>query len=342
MSDDIEIIVLADDFEAGHAEEGKIVLDAPDDAPTDAPDLVRSAMKRYELSADVEEFRYNPKQPRAKDGKWTSGGGPGGGLQIQAASIKGADACGGEPCVDSLSRWVDNTPPPGDWPPERKAIHDQIVGRILDGVVAPEGQPTFVSMGGGGGSGKGYVLSKGLIDGVPDSKHAAHINSDDIKEMLPEYDQLRKLSDRTAAAWVHEESSYLAKRVQAEALDRGLNIVMDQVASNPDKVVAQFSAARERGYRVEANYVTVPVEIAIARAEERGKRSGRFVPESVLREAHKGATNAFQDLVARGAADKMTLVDNGGSDPVRLASYENGTLKIHNDSGYAAFKERGQ
>lgn len=338
-ADRLEIVVLADDFEAGHPIEDVIPV-MEENAP-DAPDVIRAAMRRYGLDLavdDIEEFRYNPKQPRDKSGKWTSGGG---GLKMESASIKGADRCGGSPCQDSLTLYIDNTPPPGDWPPERKAIHQKIMSDILDGVEPPDGQPVFISMGGGGGSGKGYVLEKGLIDGVPDKTKAAHINSDDIKELLPEYDQLRGLKDTTAAAWVHEESSYLAKQVQAEALNRGLNVVMDQVASNPDKVIRQFDAARERGYRVEANYVTVPVETAIARAEQRGKKTGRFVPESVLREAHKGATTAFQELAARGAADRMTLVDNGGATPVKLATLEGGELRIQDPAGYAEFQRRG-
>lgn len=196
--------------------------------------------------------------------------------------------------------------------PGRAALHDMIIEDALKDVPKAEGQPVLLLMGGGGGSGKTTVLKSGVAKapGTP-----LTVNADDIKEKLPEYHVLKDATDSRAAAYVHEESSALSKRLLKEGMDKGVNIVLDQVGSNPDKVRAVVAQAKAAGYAVHGVYVDVHPDTAVARASSRAKRTGRVVPEAVLRQANADARTAYHVLKSEGIFDSLKLVDNNGDIP---------------------------
>ena len=257
--------------------------------------------------------------------------------------------------------------------PERRSLHDAIVDAHLAGKTARDDTPVYTWLGGGGASGKTSILESGkatvptraLKDGravMSGDPHSVEINADEIKDLLPEFLALTKGGEQkvmvsadgreksyelgrstpearfAAAGFTHEESSILAKRINSEAMSRGLDIVMDGTADGKPGVQAKkVQTAVSRGYETRLIMVTVPTEVAIQRSNERGVTSGRMVPEFALRDAHVGASARF--LETAPLYDSFEAYDNAGRPPVLFASKQtkNGRVTIENKALYDAF-----
>src|SRR5262245_9446168 len=178
---------------------------------------------------------FDPNQPRDESGKWTSGGGGGESAGSEEAKPKGSSATelylSGQQQVDldavldahpgareqiaKASEMLANTAPTnalvadggymqedGSFTPERQKVHEAILKKIftkeaIEAATPKQGEtPTLSIFGGRGGSGKGWFTSSGLVD----RSKAIYINSDDMKEALPEYAGWN-------AAVLHEEAT---------------------------------------------------------------------------------------------------------------------------------------
>ena len=126
-----------------------------------------------------------------------------------------------------------------------------------------------------------------------------YINPDDIKEMLPEYNALKKQGrEDVAAAATHEESSDLAKLMTALAMDGNYPVIVDGTGdSKVGKFGGKLKAAADAGYDVEARYAHVPVDEAIKREAIRAERTGRKVATTLLREQHKTVAQSYKDVM---------------------------------------------
>jgi predicted ABC-type ATPase len=223
----------------------------------------------------------------------------------------------------------------GDWEftPERQALHDRIVKESVDGVPS-SADPTYVVMGGGPAAGKSTILENGQVS-LP--KNTVEVNADTCKTKLPEWDT----AGANRASVTHAESSYLAKRTQAAAFERKQNIVLDGTGdTSPASMTGKIDTARAAGYKVEAHYVTLPTDMAVANALARGQKTGRFVPEEVIRTTHAGVSTTFPAVA--GKFDSVTLYDTTvfGATKV-IATGGKGALDIIDKVAYDAFLAKG-
>lgn len=223
--------------------------------------------------------------------------------------------------------------------PERKALHDAIVNSQFEGKVARgiEVVPTFVYLGGGPAAGKSTMLRSGDAT-VPSrdengnlKKGAAaatniEVGADEYKSFLPEFEALRRGKGSedarlNAAEDAHEESSMIGKAIQSRALQMRLDIVVDGLGDGgkqADKIVR----AKARGYRVEGLYATVPIGLAVERAEGRGAPigtktvisdgstivgEGRYMSPKLVAASHAGISGEFMKF--QGLYDKVQLFD---------------------------------
>ena len=93
-------------------------------------------------------------------------------------------------------------------------------------------------------SGKGGFTKEGNKYGIPDSKHQVTIDPDEVKAQLPEY-ALEKDRD-IAAAYAHEESSTLGKRIMQTAIQNGYDYTLDGTGDNSAKTMMEkIEAARQ-------------------------------------------------------------------------------------------------
>ena len=269
----------------------------------------------------VEEF-YDASQKRDRRGRWTTGG--------SAVPVPNPHRynpkCTPPPCVDESIERSDTM--------GRQLLHRSIVRRVLVNGTPP---PTLTILGGGGGAGKSTVKEKlGL------GKEQVDLNVDDIKEMIPEYQQLTRNGDTSAAAFVHEESSKIGKDVQKQARENQFGLILDQVGSNPTKVRAQIDDYAAAGYHdIQAVYVTVPTAVAVERAQARAERTGRAVPLAVLEAAHRDVSRGFEEIARHPALSSVRLVDNSGPEPIVIAQGGHGRIDILDQARYDEFLAKG-
>ena len=221
--------------------------------------------------------------------------------------------------------------PDGSWEPGRQALHDQIVAAALDGHQR-EAHPVATFLGGGTASGKSTVLPAGTRSDV-------HIDSDAIKSHLPEYRDMTAARDPQAAAYAHEESSYLAKRIKSGAEEHGYSYTLDGTGdASYTKMRSKIDAARAAGHQVSGKYVSVDTEEAIRRAEKRAQLTGRAVPPTVIRELHAGVSDVFRQLIANNDFDVAELYDNNGPGPVLIGrKQQGGSWALHDAKAWRRF-----
>lgn len=230
---------------------------------------------------------------------------------------------------------------------ERAAEYNRIINKFLSGVEPPaDGEPTLDYMGGGGGSGKSYTIKAGVVS-VPGKGEAVQINADDIKLEFKEFRERAASDDPAismgAAAYIHEESSIVTKMLTHAAMAKGVNIVIDGVASNPDKIARQVTEARDNGYHtVRAHYIATPTEVALQSSRDRyynnpNKEERRYVPDAVLVNAHKAVSRNFPQLV--GIYDEVEVVTNDRQSAPRQIAYKKrgGSLVVTDQAAFDSF-----
>lgn len=225
----------------------------------------------------------------------------------------------------------------GEWEftPERQALHDKIVLESVDGVPS-SANPTYVVMGGGPAAGKSTILESGEVKLPPNT---VEVNADIVKTKLPEW-ETAGVTQR--ASVTHAESTYLAKRTQGAAFERQQNIVLDGTGdTSPKSMNGKIDTARAAGYRVEAHYVTLPTDMAVENALARGRVTGRFVPEEVIRNTHAGVSTTFPEVATKFDSVKLYDTTKFGA-PKVIATGGAGVLDIVDQVAYDAFLAKGK
>lgn len=234
-----------------------------------------------------------------------------GGMNTGSTKIDPTDIEKGQ---HSISKHLDKD---GKLTPERELVHEAAVYAFLDGVEKAQGQGTFYLMGGGPAAGKSSVIKSGQVD-VPGKKQAVQVDVDECKKMLPEYQQMVKSGDPKAAAFAHEESSALSKRVIDVACKNGYNVVLDGTGDGSVKgVLKKIDSAKANGMKVTGVYVTCDTETAVARSNARAAKTGREVPEFVVRNTHAAVSRILPEVADK--FDSVQLFDtNGSGQPPKL------------------------
>lgn len=219
----------------------------------------------------------------------------------------------------------------GKYTAERSQLHRAIIGAFLQGLEThPKGAREVLFMAGGPASGKSTALKNGLAT-APDG--SVLINPDAIKRLIPEYRFMLALKDPEASSRIHEESGDIAKALAAHAREQGFHVTVDKVKIKPEEA----AAFKDAGYKREAVVTTVPIPLAVERADERGKKTGRQVPYDTIVEGHQAVAAGFQEW-AEKTGMPMTLVDT--STGRVLAKASGGHVGVVDDAGYELFRSR--
>jgi hypothetical protein len=252
-------------------------------------------------------------------------------------------------------------PETGQWDPERKALHDQIIDTMLrekkkvpasgidpetglkrqslewdpEGAYLkpPAGKPTLLMTAGGNAVGKSSVLFTNAKDMYPDD--AIHIDFDEVKKLLPEFQQFANARDVYGTDAVHFESAAIAKRLAEEARRKGLNIVID---ASGDGSGNQFERTIDRfagsGYDVDVVMADAPLGLAVKSMIERGEGNGRYVPLPIMYRIHRNSVAQFEKWqhnphirhfevyrreVAGGGPEDFKLLASGGGGDMTVA-----------------------
>lgn len=238
---------------------------------------------------------------------------------------------------DTQAKYRD--PQTGQYTPERQQLHAGIVSQLLRGL-KPSQQPTVYMLGGGTASGKSSLVKSGKLN---HPHKLAHIDSDGIKEQLPEYAAQIAAKDTTAAAYNHEESSDVSSMAVDQSLANKFDVLMDGTGdSSIEKLRDKVTKWKAAGHRVSADYCTVPTETAIKWANDRGAKTGRVVSESVLRGIHAGVSQVVPQAISEGLYDDFRLWDNSTGESRLIATAAGTQLQIHDQQAWQTFLDKGK
>ena len=196
----------------------------------------------------------------------------------------------------------------GNWTPERQALHDKIVKEMIGEATPVEDTPEVVITGGLPGSGKSTVLKQ---RGSEFTNHV-HVDSDKVKQMLPEYEGWN-------ASLLHEESSEISERVMREAVSGNYNVIYDATLKTESSARRIVNSFEERGYDSKIIFTQVPMATAMNRAVKRFfGTTQRYVPLSYLATHDLKNLGTLESL--KGIADSWELWDNSreGKPPILL------------------------
>jgi Zeta toxin len=127
-----------------------------------------------------------------------------------------------------------------------------------------------------------------------------------------------------ASDLVHEESSYIAKRIARRAVAEGRNVIWDITMSTQDSTEERIDNLHAAGYSVTGIFVDIPVETSVRRAEFRHRsghedfragvgQGGRYVPPEVIRaqaDEDWGSQNRKTFEAVRHRFDQWSRYDN--------------------------------
>ena len=215
------------------------------------------------------------------------------------------------------------------WLEQRERLHDAILEDLYGRATNVPCDSMAIVAGGLGGAGKTTVLTQQA--GIDMSEYLM-INPDDIKEemacrgMIPEIDGL---SPMESSELVHEESSYLAKRLAHRAQTDGKNLVWDITMSSERTTAGRINDLRKAGYtQVDGLFVHISVETSIRRIESRHREGhdewrngkglgGRYVPPEIVEgqaESQWGSKNRKTYEAMKERLDNWSTYDNSVDD----------------------------
>lgn len=294
-----------------------------------------------------EAFHFDPSEPRNFRGRWENGGrgllkdrpdialdklpdSVGSGSWDKGAERATRDMLAGKvEDTEHAHRAVNPDGSLGVYSAQREKLHQEILDRLFQGKLPHPDTARAIFTAGGPASGKSAMIRDGGVD-VP--KDVVHVNADVVREMLPEYKALKAAGRQDASALTHEEASHVSKLAMRVALAHRYHVLVDTVGnSGPGNFASKIKAAQDAGHAVSVHYATVPTEEALRRANARGRKTGRYVPESYLRSAHKAVSERFvndiqhlphvhlQVFDTSSAPAKVIAEKKAGSDSMAIA-----------------------
>lgn len=161
-----------------------------------------------------------------------------------------------------------------------------------------------IFLAGAGGSGKSLV-SDAMFGGaglkiINADKHLERFVKDagiPLSDIGQEYGLFRKARD-------------VMKMELRHYAQRRLGLVIDSTGWAYDRVARPAQKLRELGYDLFMVFVTTTLETALARNRERAERGGRFVPDSFVEDAWRGAHRNLKRYARLFGPKNMRIIDN--------------------------------
>lgn len=125
----------------------------------------------------------------------------------------------------------------------------------------------------------------------------AIIDSDEAKKVIPGY------AGGLGANAVHEESSYIGKKVLASAIERGTNIVVPKVGDTAGSMEKLLKQLKDAGYEVHIELLDVSPDEAFRRMYGRFANTGRLIPAAFMESAAAKPAQVFPVLEEKGEFD---------------------------------------
>jgi predicted ABC-type ATPase len=229
----------------------------------------------------------------------------------------------------------------GKYIEERKLEHEKIISYFLNNDENSVEPHQAILLGGGSASGKSTLSNFWLNAYEKNSIPITHIDSDEIKMLIPEYENVKQYNVQTAAAYVHDESSDIADELLEKCIEEKKNLLYDGTMKNLEKYQRLIKRLKENGYNIIVTVVDVPVDIAKERAHVRFLETGRKVPNEIIEESHKEVPKTF--FVIKDLVDEYTLYDTTGTMPKEIIEKtEEGKIVLHDEERLKQFYKKSK
>jgi len=219
---------------------------------------------------------------------------------------------------------------------DRQKFQEQIIQHILSKKPYSKNKHVYM-LGGGPANGKSSLIKSGFL---PHPENALRIDVDEIKLMLPEYQYMLAKRESLAAPIVHIESANIGHDLRRHALKSGYDIVWDGTAN--ENLEHRMEAALEiknHGHHCRVDYVTLDMALSLELAELRYQKTGRRVPESVIKEKSRSIAELVPQLIKHQVFDELYLWDtNIHNQPRLILSQKCGKLEVADQALYNNFK----
>ena len=233
-----------------------------------------------------------------------------------------------------LYETFDETKENGGMSPERVNYDEQQIKEEIKSQAKALGQPkyekkaTFVL--GLPASGKSYITNK-----LKAKEGAFEVDADLMKQRIPEFQK-----DVQMVSAVHEESSWMSKKMQDELISQGANMIIGKVGGddNYGSILKMANKLKAQGYKVNVIAMDLDGDKALARNLKRfqdrkllndPKKPARIVSASQTARTQRTYLNTLSKLYNTGIAENYAIYDadvNMGEEP-KLVSKSKGYLE---------------
>lgn len=198
----------------------------------------------------------------------------------------------------------------GMYTSKRIALQNKWILTKLNGF-QPVEKPRLLFTAGAMGSGKTHSLRK-LADFIHlDLQNTLIIDPDKFKDIIPEFENLKKNNPENASTLVHKESALLSELTLECALQMKLNTVVDGSLNDWKWYRTEFQRIRKMYpiyETIELFLVRADWQTVLDRANKRGTETGRIINENVLEETYQKIPTAISEL--EKLVDVVYEVDN--------------------------------
>jgi len=241
-----------------------------------------------------------------------------GNRKTDAASIKKLDKC-----LQKLPSTRQLFSTSGIYFPERQKLHKQIIQKVRAGKVCIKRQkPIAILTAGLPASGKSTFLKKYAKYMLSDK--IFHIDSDAIKEYIPEY---KGWNAPLVQSEVNDIIKVLLKDLQ-EGQPCNYDVLYDGTMKNAERYIPLINNLNNLGYDIFVIFMEIPVEVAKKRMLNRYKTKGRYVPvwlisEETLQKSRETFDVIKENIKGYVVVDGVTqeVIERGGIAPPRERNY---------------------
>jgi predicted ABC-type ATPase len=177
--------------------------------------------------------------------------------------------------------------------PNDDEVYADLVTEWIDSLPT-EKRPLAIILNGGSGTGKSTLRDR--ITELSTRKFAI-LDSDIVKERLPDYQRLVKAEDPNAATQIHDRSAYIRRRLMEDAFKKRKCIIIDSTGADQEFWQRMIKEMQKNNYEIGIIRVETESEIAWQRCQQRAKITGRHMPKSVFNNYHNASAAAFPNLI---------------------------------------------
>lgn len=148
-----------------------------------------------------------------------------------------------------------------------------------------------------------------IADSLSEITGARIMDSDMVKEMIPEYD------GGWGAAAVHEESGKIMDAAVHQSMLAGDSMILSKTSTDPEKLLKTMRKAQARGYSCYVHNIDLNPNKSMGRMLSRFESTGRYIPPAIAAEklgpdGENLITKAFHQVIRSDAVSGYTEWSN--------------------------------